>query len=152
MKAVNFKHAAADSSTGFVFWQVSMLWQRAISNALKEYNLTHAQFVLLAGTGWLMKASSKPISQVTLAMHAKTDVMMTSKVVRTLVGKKFLQRVDHPIDSRAYALRLTAVGAKLLQEALCAVEEADEKFFVGLRGHLNFRKELLDLIKNNSEE
>lgn len=152
MKAVNFKHVAAESSTGFVFWQVSMLWQRVIVNVLKPYNLTHAQFVLLAGTGWLMKVTSEPISQVALAMHAKTDVMMTSKVVRTLVGKKLLQRVDHPLDSRAYALRLTSNGAKLLQGALRAVEDADENFFEGLRGHGNFRKELLDLIKNNTKE
>lgn len=152
MQSVKFKHETAEASTGFVFWQVSMLWQRAIVSVLRPYDLTHAQFVLLAGTGWLMKTSDEPISQVLLAAQAKTDIMMTSKVVRTLMDKKLLQRVDHPTDSRAYALRLTVAGAKLLQGALQAVEEVDEQFFADLRAPVNFRKELLDLIKNNTKE
>ena len=152
MKVVQFKHETAAASTGFVFWQVSMLWQRAIVSALKPYDLTHAQFVLLAGTGWLMKMSSDSITQVALAAQAKTDIMMTSKVVRTLVGKNLLQRIDHPADSRAYALRLTSAGVKLLQGALQSVEEADEQFFADLRVPASFRKELLNLIKNNTKE
>ena len=152
MQSVKFRHETAEASTGFVFWQVSILWQRAIVNVLKPYDLTHAQFVLLAGTGWLMRMRDEQISQTMLAAQAKTDIMMTSKVVRTLVEKKLLQRVDHPTDSRAYALRLTAAGVKLLQPALKAVEEADEQFFAVLRAPGGFRKELLDLIKTHTKE
>ncbi len=152
MEPIKFKHASADASTGFLFWQASMLWQRAIVKALAPYDLTHAQFVLLAGTGWLSKINAIPISQVALAALAKTDIMMTSKVVRTLVDKKLLSRIDHPTDSRAYALKLTANGTARLQVALQAVEEMDEQFFAELKAGEGFKKELLNLIKRHTKE
>lgn len=152
MESVKFKHASEEASTGFLFWQASMLWQRAIVKALAPYDLTHAQFVLLAGTGWLSNVNTTPISQAALAALAKIDIMMTSKVVRTLVEKKLLSRVDHPTDSRAYALKLTANGAAKLQVALQAVEEMDEQFFAELKAPAEFRTELLNLIKRHTKE
>lgn len=152
MADVKFKHASAETSTGFLFWQASTLWQRAIVTALTPYDLTHAQFVLLASIGWLSKTQTKPISQVMLAEHAKTDIMMTSKVVRTLIEKKLITRTDHPTDSRAYALRLTAQGIGKLQVTLDAVEAIDETFFEVLKGPVSFRNELLNLIKRHSKE
>lgn len=152
MTTVKFKHTKASASTGFLFWQASTLWQRAIVKALAPYDLTHAQFVLLASTAWLSNVSSEPISQALLAAHAKTDIMMTSKVIRTLVGKKLLTRLDHPTDSRAYALRLTTTGAAKLQKALDAVEDIDTTFFTPLNAVESFKKNLVTLINRHTEE
>ncbi len=127
-----FKQAKASESIGFVFWQASMLWQRAIVKALAPLRLTHAQFVLLASTGWLTRSGETGISQTTLAAHAQTDLMMTSKVVRTLVAKGLVTRQDHPTDSRAYELALTPAGHELLCKAIRVVEATDDTFFAPL--------------------
>ena len=37
-----------NESTGLLFWQSSMLWQRKVKQALQSYDLTHTQFVILA--------------------------------------------------------------------------------------------------------
>ncbi len=125
---VTFSKERPEQSLGFVFWQVSNLWQRKISEALKPLALTHVQFVLLAGIGWFNKMNAS-VTQVMLAQHAKTDIMMTSKVVRTLEAKKLIVREIHPHDPRAKSLVLTQAGSRLLMQALMVVEQVDEQFF-----------------------
>lgn len=146
-----FKQAQASESTGFVFWQVSMLWQRAIVKALAPLGLTHAQFVLLASTGWLTRSGETGISQTNLAAHAQTDLMMTSKVVRTLVTKGLVTRQDHPTDSRAYQLALTPAGRDLLFKAIRVVEATDDAFFAPLgSSQQQFLGNLLTLVNKDA--
>lgn len=152
MSKIKFKHKTTQTSTGFLFWQASLLWQRQIAKALAALHLTHAQFVLLASTAWLTNIGNEPISQALLAAHAKTDIMMTSKVVRTLIEKKLMQRIDHPTDTRAYALHLTKAGETLTQQALDAVEKVDASFFEEVANPAAFRKELADLINRHTKE
>lgn len=128
VKKVTFSKERPEQSLGFVFWQVSNLWQRKIGEVLKPLNLTHVQFVLLAGIGWFNKTHISA-TQTMLAQHAKTDIMMTSKVVRTLEAKKLIIREIHSTDTRAKSLVLTQAGAKLLTQALAIVEHVDEIFF-----------------------
>ena len=96
-------------SPGFVLWQVSNRWQRHLRDSLSSLELTHVQFVLLAGLMWLEEAG-ETVTQKRLATHATLDVMMTSEVLRTLEGKGLLERLEHPSDARAKQLRLTALG------------------------------------------
>jgi len=84
--------------------------------------------VLLATLGWLQQARA-PVTQVQLAQHARTDIMMTSEVVRSLERRGLLTRADHPTDSRALALALTAEGQALVARSLNVVEEVDRAFF-----------------------
>ena len=46
MKYSKFRDSS--ESPGLLFWQVSVLWQRKIKEALKPYGITHTQFVILA--------------------------------------------------------------------------------------------------------
>ena len=43
-----FSVQEADESTGFLLWQVTMLWQRRIAAVLRPQGLTQVQFALLA--------------------------------------------------------------------------------------------------------
>jgi DNA-binding MarR family transcriptional regulator len=117
-----------EESLGFLLWQVSHRWQRAIGAALAPLGLTHLQFVLMAGTGWLAKGGTAP-TQIQLAAFSRIEPMQVSQVVRLLEKKRLLARGPHPSDSRAKALRLTAAGEKLLTRALPVVETADTAFF-----------------------
>lgn len=123
-----FSIPQAAESPGFLLWQVSNLWQRAIKKALEEDGLTHVQFVILAGVYWL-SLHEKETTQANIAAHAKTDVMMTSKVVRSLEAKGLLSRLPHPTDTRANRVGLTPDGELLLRSAMKKVESFDALFF-----------------------
>jgi DNA-binding MarR family transcriptional regulator len=122
------RHGDAWDSPGFLLWHATLRWQRAMAEALAPFDLTHAQFVLLASTWWLDEHGGPP-RQRDLADHAGTDPMMTSQVVRTLERKGLLVRDVDPDDRRAWRLRPTPDGAALAARAIRAVEDADTAYF-----------------------
>jgi DNA-binding MarR family transcriptional regulator len=117
-----------EDSTGFLIWQVVHLWQRQIETALTELDITHLQFILLAGIGWLTR-NGDLLTQVQLAEFCKIDVMQISQVARKLEVKELIQRSAHPTDTRAKVMNLTASGVAILDRALPLVEGLDAKFF-----------------------
>jgi DNA-binding MarR family transcriptional regulator len=119
--------ADADDSPGLVLWRVTNVWQAAQRAALRPFDLTHVQFVLLASLTWLDDGGS--VTQRALAAHAGTDPMMTSQVLRTLEAKGLVRRPPHPGDARARALEVTEAGVRRANEAVVAVEEVDRRFF-----------------------
>lgn len=125
-------------SPGFLLWQVTNLWQRRQRAALRAVDLTHVQFVLLAGLAWLgREAPEAPgVSQVQLAQHAGVDVMMTSQVVRALEVKGLLERTPDPRDTRANRLRVTPRGLGVASRAIRLVESVDREFFATLDGEI----------------
>jgi DNA-binding MarR family transcriptional regulator len=120
--------AVPEDSMGFLLWQVVHLWQRQVEAALAELDITHLQFVLLAGIGWLTR-NGDLLSQVQLAEFCKIDVMQISQVARKLEVKELIQRSAHPTDTRAKVINLTASGVAILDRALPLVEGLDAEFF-----------------------
>ena len=123
-----FRYPAPEDSPGFLLWQVSNHWQRAQRAALKPFALTHGQFVLLANLKWLQDRL-EVITQNDLAHHAGIDVMMTSDLVRKLEERGLIRRTEHPHDSRARSIRLTASGKRMVAEVVPVVEAVDDAFF-----------------------
>lgn len=117
-----------EQSPGFLLWQVSTQWRRQIENALAAIGLTHPQFVLLASLGWLTK-SGRDISQIELARHCKTDIAMTSQILRSLERKGFIERRQLKGNERSKFPCLTQSGAQLIEKALPLVEAVDLDFF-----------------------
>jgi DNA-binding MarR family transcriptional regulator len=124
--------AEADQSPGLLLWRVTNAWQAVMREALRPFDLTHVQFVLLASLTWLRVEG--PVTQRHLADHARTDPMMTSQVLRALEAKGLVERSAHPTDARARALAVTAEGARLANAANAVVEAADGRFFGELEG------------------
>ncbi|MBN9286099.1 MULTISPECIES: MarR family transcriptional regulator [Flavobacterium] len=146
-----FSVERSEDSTGFLLWQVTNLWQREIKKALEKYELTHAQFVLLASTHWLA-LQKQDVTQILLSNHTKIDPMTTSTVLRTLQTKGFIRRKEHQTDTRAKTVELTAAGLKNIKQAIVAVEEFDKQFFGLLGGEANdFNSELIALLGNKKE-
>lgn len=133
-----------DESPGFLLWQITNRWQSAQRAALKPFDLTHVQFVLLASLSWL--DARRPITQRELADHAATDPMMTSQVLRVLEKHGLVERTPHPGDKRARSLTATRKGRILANRAVVAVEACDREFFRPLHPHLaDFVRSLRDL-------
>lgn len=139
----------AEESSGFLLWQVTNLWQRAIKKALEEYGLTHSQYVLLASIHWLT-LHKQEVTQIVLSAHTKIDPMTTSTVLRTLQQKGLLQRQEHLTDTRAKTVGLTNEGKKIVKKAVVTVEKFDKEFF-SLPGNkiTEMNKYLLTLLGQN---
>jgi DNA-binding MarR family transcriptional regulator len=132
-----------EESTGYLLWQVMHGWQRHLEGELANLGITHLQFVLLAGIGWVTR-SGELLTQVNLAEFCKIDVMQVSQVVRKLEAKQLVKRSPHPTDTRAKVLVLTSEGEVVLQKAVPLVESLDADFF-GQCNKSNLQKELQKL-------
>jgi DNA-binding MarR family transcriptional regulator len=128
MDKVHFHFSQPEESSGYLLWQISMLWQRNMKHELDKINLTHTQFVLLAALAWLSR-NNTTVTQVNLSKHSKTDRMMVSKVLRTLQKKKYILRNEHETDTRAKSIVLTDDGENILNQAIKIVEKVDSDFF-----------------------
>ncbi len=149
---ITFKFSSPNDSTGYLLGQVTLLWQRRHKKVLDPLNLTQTQFVLLTALAWLSKENDY-VTQVDIANQGNADRMMVSKVLRTLEDKQFIERNEHPTDTRAKVIVMTKQGAKVLQKALIAIEETDIDFFAVLGNKLNtFNKNMIKLIANNKVE
>lgn len=148
---IEFKFTKPNESPGYLLSNLTLLWQRKQKKVLDPLNLTHTQFVLLASLGWLSRENDK-VTQVDIANQSKADTMMVSKVLRTLESKKFIQRQEHPTDTRAKIIKLTDEGAQVLQKALIEVENADTEFFSVIGDNLPlFNRNMLELIEKNMD-
>ncbi len=136
------KFERPDESPGFMLWQATNLWQRRMRSALKESNLTHVQFVLLASTIWLKNHEMEP-TQVAISRFAHADVMMVSQVLRSLEEKGFILRLQDSVDTRAHIISPTEKGEKLIDKAIKIVEETDIAFFSILDNNIGEFTEML---------
>ncbi|HEU5266113.1 MAG TPA: MarR family transcriptional regulator [Jatrophihabitans sp.] len=130
MRQLRSAYTSPDESVGLLLWQVTNGWQAAIRAALRPFELTHVQFVLLASLTWL--TADEPVTQRDLAAHAATDPMMTSQVLRALEQRALVTRRPHPGDGRAWSVSVTTRGAALANRANAAVEACDAEFFAAL--------------------
>ena len=147
---IKFHFKQPEESSGFLLWQVTMLWQKKINRVLDPFDLTLTQFVLMASLGWLLK-NQDAVTQVEIANHSNTDRMMVSKVLRTLQNKHYIERHEHPTDTRAKMITLTKDGEKILQQALKVVEETDHLFFSTIGSQQKqFNKNLLQLLQSET--
>jgi len=124
---------AADS-TGFLFWQLSNMWQRNFREQFDKLGLTHVQFLLLNSVASIHKLQDKPVTQADIAQHSGCDKMMVSKVTRALEEKKLIMRKNHHADSRAFTILITTKGIDLLKEASAQFMILEEEFFKPLKG------------------
>lgn len=141
-----FSYKSAEDSTGFLLWRTHNFWQRELRKCLKPFDLTHTQFVILASSHWLT-LQQEEVTQVEIAEHAKTDVMLTSNVIRALEKKTFITRAEHSIDTRAKKVFLTDLGVSILGKAVKKVESFDRLFFNKLADSEVFNGELKKLMK-----
>ena len=113
---------------GFMLWQTTNGWQRAIRAALAPTGLTYVQIVLLSGLKD-KQAEGASVSQAALAHALGADPMMTSQVLRTLETGGLIKRERNPADTRSRLLSLTADGLAKLAVALPLIAAVDAEFF-----------------------
>ncbi len=138
-----------DESTGFLFWQLSTLWQRKIKDVLNPFKLTHTQYVILAVIEDLQETVTD-INQKLISDISTIDVMTVSSTIRLLERKKLIKRKKSRTDTRAYTIINSKVGSNLLIKAIKEVEKVDRLFFI--EDTEIFQNQLKNLIKSNRLE
>jgi len=121
-------HPAAEESPGFLLWQVSTLWSRSTTAALKSLGLSHPQFVILATIDWL---TGKEASQEEIGRQVVLDPKTTSHLLRSLQVKGLIM-TSHTSDERSNYPQLTPAGVEVLAKALPLVQSADAAFFASV--------------------
>lgn len=126
-----FKHAKADDSAGFLLWKITALWQSKLSEVLSKFRITQTQYAILASLRWF-EEQGEATTQAHVVEHAKIDKMTLSKAIRKLEEEGLVSRVPSSTDNRAVNVNFTAKGKKVIQQAVVAIEKADDDFFAGL--------------------
>ena len=127
MQKSHFK-ATAKQSSGFLLWQVTIIWQREIKTALETLGLSHSGFVLLASLLWF-EEQDVIVTQTTLVAHTKLDKMTVSKSLKILEKNGFVLRTENAQDTRAKTIFLSDNGRLLAIESIKIVEDVDTSFF-----------------------
>ena len=120
-----------EQSPGFLLWQVTLSWQRAIQATLLQHSITHPQFVVLAVTQWFIEQGEIVIQRM-LIEKTKLDKMTVSKTLQQLATLGLVTRAEHPTDTRAKTVQLTSNGKKLIKRLIPIVEQTDKAFFSNL--------------------
>lgn len=115
-------------SPGFLLWQTTITWQRAIKEALDPYDVSHSQFVIMALLLWFEKHAYSP-TQILIANWSKLDKMTVSKAINKLVSKDLVNQSEHKEDTRAKNVILSKNGKKLINNLIPLIERLDDEFF-----------------------
>lgn len=128
MRNPPFGFDAPKDSPGFLLWQTTISWQRMIKKALEPYDISHAQFVIMAILLWL-HGQKREVTQIDIVTMSKLDKMTVSKSLKKLVGMDLVARHENQEDTRAKSVQLTKSGVALAGKLVPIVEGVDEDFF-----------------------
>ncbi|MAZ45034.1 MAG: MarR family transcriptional regulator [Legionellales bacterium] len=128
MSEAPFGFDTPEDSPGFLLWQTTVCWQRLIKKALEPYDVSHAQFVIIALLLWCHR-QSQPVTQATIISLSKLDKMTVSAALKKLVSLKLATRKESEDDARTKTVALTNAGVKLAHQLVPVVEAIDAQFF-----------------------
>ncbi len=123
------RHESETIARGFELWLDAMRWQRVVDLALREHELTHTQYLVLASTVLLTESLQDAVTQQAIAEHAGLDKATVSRLSGALVERSLLDRGPTVGDARAWRVILTLRGRALLARATRDVELAARNFF-----------------------
>lgn len=153
MSNLPFGFDRPEDSPGFLLWQTTMIWQRQVKRALEPYDISHAQFVIMATLLWF-EAHQYDTTQILIVNWSKLDKMTVSKSLRKLVALGYVIRMEHETDTRAKSVSLTKKGKEMVRTLVPIVESIDSSFFGKAtdREQKNLVQILAKLIAGTSDE
>lgn len=140
-----------EDSPGFLLWQTTVSWQRLIKKALDKFEISHAQFVIMAITLWFQN-KKYDVTQTLIIKQSKLDKMTVSKSLKKLVAVGYVKREEHKEDTRAKSVQLTKKGKELTLKLVPIVEGIDEQFFGTIKSsHQKSLIQILSLLVSDTE-
>lgn len=149
MSNLPFGFDKPEDSPGFLLWQTTMIWQRQIKKALEAYDISHAQFVIMATLMWF-EAHHYDTTQIQIVNWSKLDKMTVSKSLKKLVSLQYVHRTEHETDTRAKNVSLTKKGKDMVRKLVPIVEKIDSEFFGKVSNQ--DEKKLIQILKKLTTE
>jgi DNA-binding MarR family transcriptional regulator len=115
-------------TTFTVLTQVLHLWHQETELVIAKYKLTQPEFALLASLHSFLK-EGKSATQVDVCKRSGIKQMNASILLRKLQTRKFIQRKEHPIDTRAKTVQLTKIGEQVAVDILDELDKISTAFF-----------------------
>lgn len=142
-----FSFEKPEQSPGFLLWQTMVTWQRRIKKILDPYDISHAQFVILANVLWFEGVKQTP-TQILIVRSTKLDKMTVSKSLKKLVAENYVKRAEHKTDTRAKSVYLTPKGKTIASKLVPMIEKIDAEFFgvINTANQRSLVKILADLV------
>jgi len=142
-------------TTGSLVWRLAMHWRAAVDRAVAPFDLTHAQYVLLATLYGLSLAHDRP-SQRELAEATGLEPAYVSRLARSLEAHNLIERTEAPADTRAVEVKLTPRGEAVVVQAIAAVRDLHDHLLEPIGGtrsreNRQFRRTLSALLREPSE-
>ena len=128
MSNLPFGFDKPEDSPGFLLWQTTMVWQRQIKRALEPYDISHAQFVIMATLMWF-ESHHYDTTQILIINWSKLDKMTVSTSLKKLAERGYVKRIEHKTDTRAKSVSLTKKGKDMVRILVPIVEKIDDSFF-----------------------
>ena len=119
-----------DASPGVLLWRTANLWQRTLRRALRQHDLTQAQFLILASLEFLDQ-QRRDVTQQDLAAFSGLDIAAVSTVLGQLVARGLVSRRTG-VDARSRYPQLTEAGAALVQAVTPEAVACDGNVFAPL--------------------
>jgi len=143
------------ATTGSLVWRLATKWRTAVDRAVAPFELTHAQYVLLATLYGLSLAGARP-SQRELSDTTGLEPVYVSRLSRALEEGGLIDRTESAADPRAIELGLTARGEKVVIQAIAAVRQLHDELLEPIGGprsveNRRFRSMLRALLRELSE-
>lgn len=126
----------SSQSPGFLFIKAYNKWYAEVQKALRIIDLTHPQFVILTVTAYFQNHGQNP-TQKMVSDHSLIDAMTTSQILRLLEKKQYVQRKQHPTDTRAKIVLLLDAGREKVNQGLPLIEKIDDIYFGSLQSNLS---------------
>ena len=139
-----------EDNLGYTIWELSNEWQKQLMKELKPLHLTHVQFLILKAV-YQLEINHEEKTQIKISQLARTNVMMTSKVIRALLEKEYLMREVHEGDSRAFRVSTTKKGRKILRKGINLIEDFEKSFFSTLEKKKKLTKNLQKLVDKQKQ-
>ena len=140
-KKTSLNFETIKNGPGFLLWQSGAAWRREVEAALHTLGLTYAQFVILCGVSFFTK-EKKLVSQVEVATFCKTNITMTSQILRKLEAAGYTKRTMNPGNEKSKFPVATKEGSDLSKKAIALVTKVDNTFFAEIEKDLSKYKTL----------
>ncbi len=102
---------------GVWVWRISLAYQRRAEMTLREFGISHLQFVILITCAWL-NLSTERVSQRDLAAEIGVQEAQLSLMVKALKAKKLVMQRPDKTDPRVRVIELSSAGLQILARVL----------------------------------
>ncbi len=106
-----------DDVVGVWVWRLSLAYQRRAEMTLREFGISHLQFVILTTCAWL-NLTTERVSQRDLVAEIGVQEAQLSVMVKALKAKKLVTQRPDLSDPRVRVVELSSAGLQLLTQVL----------------------------------